>query len=94
MFTSIPMSPTASFVPKIEYIQNVNVNINNDATFDNYNDLFAKLSLKYKKNINKQDILDFFGDCKYFGNEENKKLNDYIYRNRVEDKENIFDFYD
>lgn len=94
MFTSIPMSPAASYVPQTAYIQSINVSVNNDATFDDYNDLFTKLSLKYKRNISKKDILDFFGDCEYFGSEENKKLNDYIDKNRVKDKESIFDFYD
>lgn len=76
------------------YVEVIHTNISNNATFDNMNDLFEALSLKLKKYTTKEEVFDLFKDSVYFGEEENKKLNQYIIENKMEVKSNIFDYYD
>lgn len=76
------------------YVDVIYTNVSNNATFDNINDLFQRLSLKLKKQTEKEEILNLYNDCIYFGDEENKKLNQYISENKMEVKNNIFDYYD
>lgn len=76
------------------YVDVIYTNVSNDATFDNLNALFEKLSLKLKRQTVKEEIFDLYSDCVYFGEEENRKLNKYINENKMEVKNNIFDYYD
>lgn len=76
------------------YIEVISADVSSDGTFNNLNDLFEKLSIKIKPRTDKEQIFNLYKDCVYFGNSENKKLNEYIKSKRVEEKESIFDYYD
>lgn len=76
------------------YVDVLYTNVSNNATFDNINDLFEKLSLKLKCKTDRELVFDLFNDGVYFGEEENKKLNQYIDENKMEVKANILDYYD
>lgn len=76
------------------YIEVISTNISSDGTFNDLNDMFEKLSLRVKPMTDKEKIFELYQDCIYFGDEENKKLNEYIKSISVKEKENIFDYYD
>lgn len=78
----------------VEYVEVISTNISSDGTFNDLNDMFEKLSLRLKPMTDKEMIFELYRDCVYFGDEENKKLNEYIKSISVKEKENIFDYYD
>ena len=76
------------------YVEVVSLNISSDGTFNNLNDMFEKLSLKVESIIEKEKIFELSKDWAFFGDTESKKLAEYIKSISVEEKENIFDYYD
>lgn len=78
----------------ITYVETVEANVSSDGTFDDINDMFEKLSLKLKPMTDKEKIFKLYENCVTFGNEENRKINNYIKSISVEEKESIFDYYD
>lgn len=88
------MMHNTPYVYQQAYVDTIYTNVSNNATFDNVNDLFEKLSLKLKKQTAKEEVFNLYKDYVYFGEEENKKLNQYISENKMAVKGNIFDYYD
>ena len=78
----------------IPYVEIVQVNVSNDATFRNFNEQLEKLSIRLKSQTDKEQIFNLHKDCVYFGEEENKQVDNYIKNNSVKEKNNIFDYYD
>lgn len=95
MFSSVPVSSAVNqnnnFVP---YMEVVKTTFSTDGTFDDINDLFEKLSLRFKCLTDKERIFNIYSDCIPFGKEESKKLNDYIKTIQVKERDCIFDYYD
>lgn len=78
----------------VPYVEVISTNVSSDGTFNDLNDLFEKLSLRVKPMTDKEMIFELYQDCICFGDEESKKLNEYIKSISVKEKENIFDYYD
>lgn len=78
----------------VSYIEVVSSNVSSDGTFKDLNDMFEKLSFNIKIESDKKRIFELYKDCIYFGEEESKKLLDYIKKLSIKEKENIFDYYD
>ena len=76
------------------YVETVTSNVSNDATFSSSNELFEKLSITINFLTEKERIFNLFKNCMHFGEIENKHLNDYLKSISVEEKNNIFDYYD
>lgn len=89
---SMAASTPSSF--ETSYIRIVDSTYSCDATFLDFNDMLDKLMIKYNKKSIKQEVLEMYGECIYFTEEENNNLKNYIHLNSVEEKNNIFDYYD
>ncbi len=76
------------------YVEVISTNTSSDGTFNNLNDMFKKTSLSIKPLTDKERIFGLYKDCVYFGNEESKKLTEYIKSISVKEQDNIFDYYD
>ena len=79
---------------QMPYMEVISTNVSSDGTFNNLNDMFERLSIKIKPLSDTEKILKLYEDCVYFGEEESKKLNEYIKKVSIKEKENIFDYYD
>jgi len=91
MYINMPYDYDRTPVP---YVETISTNISSDGTFNSFNDMLEKISLRIKSLNDKEKIFGLYEDCVYFGDDENKKLNEYIKSISIKEKENIFDYYD
>lgn len=94
MLYNVSMAASTHSSYETPYIRTVDSTCSCDATFLNFNDMFNKIMIKYDKKSIKQEILEMYAECIYFTEEENNNLKNYIHLNSVEEKNNIFDYYD
>ena len=94
MYINIPDMTYNDFNSSLAYIETINVNITNNATFLNADDIFNNSLITVKSLTEKEKIFNFFDSCIHFGEKNSSIINKHIKKDSIKEQDNFFKYYD